>query len=49
MSVINDQLLEELLPKYYKRLFPYYLLCKWLGYSEGKLLLTIDIAHLLLL
>ena len=33
-SVDND-LLDVLLPKYYKRLFPHYLMCKWLGYSEG--------------
>ena len=33
-SVDND-LLDVLLPKSYKRLFPHYLMCKWLGYSEG--------------
>lgn len=31
---INDTKLTNLLPIYYKRLFPYYLMCKWLGYSE---------------
>jgi len=30
---INDNDLENLLPHYYKRLFPHYLMCKWLGYS----------------
>jgi hypothetical protein len=33
---LNDNTLQQLLPQYYKRLFPYYLMCKWLGYSEGN-------------
>ena len=35
-KLINDNALQVLLPEYYKRLFPHYLLCKWLGYSEGN-------------
>ena len=38
---VEDALLDVLLPKYYKRLFPHYLMCKWLGYSEGILSLYI--------
>jgi hypothetical protein len=37
-STITETSLQELLPEYYKRLFPHYLMCKWLGYSESKLL-----------
>jgi hypothetical protein len=37
-KTINDNTLQILLPEYYKRLFPHYLLCKWLGYNEGKYL-----------
>lgn len=29
----NENVLQNLLPTYYKRLFPSYLMCKWLGYS----------------
>lgn len=29
----NENVLQNLLPIYYKRLFPSYLMCKWLGYS----------------
>jgi hypothetical protein len=36
MPSITETSLQELLPEYYKRLFPHYLMCKWLGYSEGK-------------
>ena len=36
-STITETSLQELLPEYYKRLFPHYLMCKWLGYSEGKI------------
>ncbi len=36
MSEVNDTILQNLLPEYYKRLFPNYLMCKWLGYSTGK-------------
>lgn len=32
----SETALQELLPEYYKRLFPSYLLCKWLGYSEAN-------------
>jgi DNA primase small subunit len=31
---LSDEDLMVLLPIYYKRLFPTYLMCKWLGYSE---------------
>lgn len=31
---VNENWLLDLLPEYYKRLFPHYLLCKWLGFSE---------------
>ncbi len=41
MSEINDTTLQNLLPEYYKRLFPHYLMCKWLGYSTSKLSLNI--------
>ena len=34
-NAIDNDLLDVLLPRYYKRLFPHYLMCKWLGYSEG--------------
>lgn len=34
VNTVNDTELLDLLPKYYKRLFPSYLMCKWLGYSE---------------
>lgn len=30
----SENTLHDLLPEYYKRLFPHYLMCKWLGYSE---------------
>jgi DNA primase small subunit len=33
-ETIDDNTLTNLLPKYYKRLFPAYNFCKWLGYSE---------------
>ena len=39
-EVINDNTLLQLLPIYYKRLFPHYLLCKWLGYNEGIHIVT---------
>lgn len=31
---MNDNLIDELLPIYYKRLFPASLLCKWLSYGN---------------
>lgn len=34
MSTIDDNTLTNLLPIYYRRLFPVYNFCKWLGYSE---------------
>ncbi len=50
VNTVNDTELLDLLPKYYKRLFPSYLMCKWLGYSEGKRsLLYLIIESLLLL
>lgn len=33
-ETIDDNTLANLLPIYYKRLFPIYNMCKWLGYSE---------------
>ncbi|RNA03041.1 DNA primase small subunit-like [Brachionus plicatilis] len=33
-NTIDDNTLANLLPIYYKRLFPIYNMCKWLGYSE---------------
>lgn len=33
---IDDNILSNFLPEYYKRLFPIYNMCKWLGYNEGK-------------
>ena len=41
MSEVNDTILQNLLPEYYKRLFPHYLMCKWLGYSTGKFYLSL--------
>ena len=35
-EVFNENTLQNLLPEYYKRLFPSYLMCKWLGYSTSE-------------
>lgn len=35
-NTIDDNTLVNFLPIYYKRLFPIYNMCKWLGYSASK-------------
>ena len=42
-NCVDNDLLDVLLPKYYKRLFPHYLMCKWLGYNEGETFLNYPI------
>lgn len=40
-ETIDENTLSTLLPEYYKRLFPVYSMCKWLGYSEGLRMIKI--------